>query len=174
MAWLAGVDGCRLGWFRACRDTRSGEIVFDVAQTPLQLLSQPPYPEVVALDIPIGLPSAGARACDKAARSCLGPRRSSVFPAPVRAAVTARSRERASEITTRVDGRRVAAQAWAIFPKIRQVDEALAATPAARLAIREVHPELSFWAWNGGRPMQWAKKTAEGRRERLALAERWL
>lgn len=97
-----------------------------------------------------------------------------MFSAPVRSALSAGSREQASEITTRVDGRRVTAQAWAIYPKIRAVDEALTTSKAARSAIREVHPEVSFWAWNGRRPMAFSKKKAEGVAERLALVEEWL
>ena len=156
-----------------CRETGSGQLLFGVADTVEHIVLQPPRPEVVALDIPIGLPDAGARACDLAARRCLGPRRSSVFPAPVRAALAARSQAEASELTARVDGRRVSVQAWGILPKIREVDLALASNPAARAALREVHPEVSFWAWSGGRTLA-AKKTREGQRERLALAEHWL
>ncbi len=174
MRWLAGVDGCRKGWFRVCRDTTSGELAFDVIETVEELVTQPPGPLIVALDMPIGLPASGARECDRAARAHLGPRRSSVFPAPIRAAVTATRREEASEITAQVDGRRVGVQAWAIYRKIRGVDEALAASSSVRAAIREVHPEVCFWAWNGRRPMEWAKKKPEGLRERVALAEAWL
>ncbi len=174
MNWLAGVDGCRKGWFRVCRETTSGELVFDVVETVTELVARPPGPAIVALDIPIGLPAGGARACDREARALLGPRRNSVFPAPVRPAVTAATREEASQITMGIDGRRVAAQAWAIYSKIRAADAALASSPVTRSAIREVHPEVCFWAWNGRRPMKWAKKKREGQHERLVLAEAWL
>jgi predicted RNase H-like nuclease len=174
MGWLAGVDGCRKGWFRICQETDSGELEFDVLDTASAIVEAPPGPSIVALDMPIGLPVSGARTCDKAARALLGPRRGSVFPAPVRAAVVAETRERASAIGRRVDGRGVGTQAWAIYPKIRQVDEALASSTAARAAIHEVHPEVSFWAWNSRKPMQWAKKKSEGLSERLKLAEEWL
>jgi len=92
----------------------------------------------------------------------------------VRAAVVARNRESASEITRLADGRRVGVQAWGIYSKIRRVDEALTSSAFARAAIREVHPEVCFWAWNGRKPMKWAKKKAEGLTERVALAESWL
>jgi predicted RNase H-like nuclease len=36
------------------------------------------------IDIPIGLTASGPRSCDLEARRLLGPRRSSVFPAPAR------------------------------------------------------------------------------------------
>jgi predicted RNase H-like nuclease len=174
MSWLAGVDGCRKGWFRICRETTTGELTFDVIQSVEGLITQSPQPEVVALDMPIGLPALGSRACDIAARKCLGPRRSSVFPAPIRPAIVATSREEASTLTSLADGRKVAAQAWGIYPKVRAVDEALATNTVARSVIREVHPEVCFWAWNGRQPMAWAKKKREGLSERLALAESWL
>jgi predicted RNase H-like nuclease len=174
MSWVAGVDGCKKRWFRICRETGSGELTFNVIETVEGLVIEPPGPEIVSLDMPIGLPRAGSRDCDLAARKCLKERRNSVFPAPIRAAVTASSREEASVITSQIDGRRVAAQAWAIYPKIRAVDEALASSAAARAAIREVHPEVSFWAWNGRRPMAFPKKKADGLAERLALVEEWL
>jgi len=68
----------------------------------------------------------------------------------------------------------VSCQAWNLVPKIRAVDALLREDAAARRAIHEVHPELSFWAWNGGVPMQAAKKSRAGRAERLRLAEKWL
>jgi predicted RNase H-like nuclease len=157
-----------------CRESTSGELVFDVVESVGELVSRPPSPSIVALDMPIGLPAAGARECDRAARTRLGARRSSVFPAPIRPALTAATREQASEITTRIDGRRVGAQAWAIYPKIRAVDAALSEDATKHAAIREVHPELCFWAWNGRRPMAWAKKLPEGLRERALLVEAWL
>jgi predicted RNase H-like nuclease len=174
MGWLAGVDGCRKGWFRASRDLRSGELAFQIVADVAELLSSAPRPALVALDMPIGLPDSGPRACDREARARLGPRRSSVFPAPIRAAVRAATQAEASDVTRRSDGRGVAAQAFGIFAKVRQVDEALASDRALRAALYEVHPELSFSAWNEGRPMTFAKRTVEGARERLALAEAWL
>jgi predicted RNase H-like nuclease len=36
----------------------------------------------------------------------------------------------------------------------------------ARKIIREIHPEICFWALSGGRPMQYSKKKQEGFFER--------
>ncbi len=175
MAWLAGVDGCRGGWFRASRNGATGAVAFDHIEHAADLLRKPPVPEIVAIDIPIGLPEAGSRACDLAARARLGPARGrSVFPAPIRAALGASDYAEACETTRRADGRRVSRQAWNLFPKIREVDRLLAEHPAARAAFREVHPELSFLVWNGGEPMAFAKKRPQGRTERLRLVESWL
>jgi predicted RNase H-like nuclease len=173
--WVAGADGCRGGWIRAALDTRTGEIRFAVVGSARALLELPPRPEVLCVDIPIGLPERGARDCDRLARALLGrPRSSSVFPAPIRAALGAADREQASRITQRIDGRGVGSQAFGLYPKIRAMDELLQSRPDARERIREVHPEVSFWAWNGRRPLAAGKKTPEGRQQRLRLVEGWL
>lgn len=174
MTWVAGVDGCRGGWLRICRRLDDGALRFDLVEGVADLWRTAPHPAIVAIDMPIGLPEAGPRACDRAARALLGPRRSSVFPAPVRAALPARSHAEASRIGEAIDGRRMSAQAWHLTAKIRALDAALDAPDARAVEIREVHPELSFRAWNGGRPMAHPKRTPAGRAERLALAETWL
>lgn len=173
--WVAGVDGCKGGWICAVRETSTGALRFELAATPAALLQLDPLPKIVCVDIPIGLPEAGRRECDVSARERLGwPRRSSVFPAPIRPSLNSRDREEASRITEAVDGRRVGAQGWALYPKIRAVDELLTTSSAARRRIREVHPEVCFWAWNGGNALREGKQTLAGKKQRLRLAETWL
>lgn len=174
MVWVAGADGCRRGWFRASRETGSGELRFDLYREASELLRAAPSPRVLGLDIPIGLPESGARACDREARAVLGARRNSVFDAPIRSALRAATREEASRITELRDGRRVSTQAWGLYKKILAVDALLVTSGEARARIREVHPEVCFWAWNGGAPMRAAKKTPAGMRQRKALVEKWL
>jgi predicted RNase H-like nuclease len=133
---------------------------------------QRPRPAVLAIDIPIGLPDAGARDCDRAARARLGrPRASSVFPAPPRATLAASTYVDACRIGEGIDGRRLCQQAWAIVPKIREVDQVLRCEPGLQMWVREVHPEVSFAAWRNGRPMKHSKRRVAGRQERRALVE---
>ncbi len=174
MVWVAGVDGCPRGWFRICRETQSGALAFDLLEHPEQLWRAPPSPLVVAIDMPIGLPSAGARECDRSARALLGARRSSVFPAPLRAALAATDRTEASRITQAIDGRGVGAQAFGIYRKIRALDEAVRGGLPRDVTVREAHPELCFRAWNGGAPMAHSKRTPGGMAERRRLVDRWL
>jgi predicted RNase H-like nuclease len=175
MAWIAGVDGCKRGWFRVCRCSETGALAFHVIEAAAELCRTPPRPEVIGLDIPIGLTDAGRRECDCAARKRLGwPRRNSVFPAPIRPALKAKTRVEAAEITCARDGRRVSAQAWALYPKIREVDAWLRTSPDCRARVREVHPEVSFWAMRDGRAFEQSKKTRPGRAARQKLIERWL
>jgi predicted RNase H-like nuclease len=159
----------------ASRNTTTQEIRFEILATAGALLHLIPRPEILCVDIPIGLPERGARECDRLARALLGwPRRSSVFPAPIRPALEAADREEASRITARIDGRRVPCQAFGLFAKIRAMDELLRTNPEARERIREVHPELSFWAWNGRQAIRESKKTRAGKQSRLRLVDAWL
>ena len=172
---VAGVDGCKSRWLCIGRDLHTGGIEARLFESAAQLADQEPLPDVIGWDIPIGLADDGAgRSCDRAARSVLcAPRASSVFSAPIRAALAAASRAEASEITARLcEGRRVAAQAFGIFAKVRQLDALFEARPALQGRIREVHPEICFWAWNGGVPMQHYKKTEAGEHERRNLVAR--
>jgi predicted RNase H-like nuclease len=163
----AGVDGCRAGWVLVTREFGSKEIEGACFESARALFAQKPAPDVIAIDIPIGLTESGSRACDQAARKFLGrPRASSVFPAPIRAVLEARSWEEACEIRSRIENKRMSKQAWAIVGKVREVDEELRARARLRDRVREVHPEVSFKAWNGA-AMRFNKKLDGGREERL-------
>lgn len=175
MTWIAGADGCRKGWFRVSLELATFAVRFDLVETARDLLARVPRPTVLGIDIPIGLSDAGPRECDRLARKLLGrPRASSVFPAPIRPALAASSRLEASAVTKAADGRGIAAQAWGIYAKVREVDEWMRADADAREIVHEVHPEVSFAAWSGTGPIAASKKSAEGRAIRLALAEAWL
>ena len=175
MVWVAGADACKKGWFRASRESETGELRFDLLEQADHLLEVDPQPAVLALDTPVGLSDVGQRDCDRNARKFLGRRRrTSVFPAPIRTALKAKTREEASMMTQARDGRRVGAQAWGIYVKVRQVDKMLQSNSETRQRIREVHPEICFWAWAGYHPMKDSKKTKAGKEERCKLAEEWL
>ncbi len=175
MVWVAGADGCKKGWLRVSRETETAELCFHLIERSRDLVDCPPQPAVLTLDIPIGLPEAGQRDCDRRARKCLGsPRQSSVFPVPIRPALQAKDRGEASRITEIQDGRKVGVQSWALYEKIREVDELLQSSAEARQRIREVHPEICFWSWSGMRAMADRKKSHAGKTQRCKLAEEWL
>lgn len=163
---VLGVDGCRAGWFAVevsgTSRLRGDTHLFDTFRALLELR---PRPDLIALDIPIGLlphPEPGGRCCDREARKLLGPRRSSVFSPPTRAALRARHYDE-----VRQSG--VSIQTFGLFPKIREVDRAI--TPQLQRTVREAHPELAFTMLRGG-PLQHAKRTSQGRQERLRILER--
>jgi len=172
---VIGVDGCRDGWLYVRRDLHSEGLAAGFVTSFAKLVHLRPQPAVLAIDVPIGLPSAGARDCDHLARSLLGrPRGTSVFPAPIRPALAARSWEEACRVTERADGRRISKQTWAIVRKIGEVDSLLANSPSLQRRVREVHPEVSFFLMNGGKPIRHGKKERAGLRARAQLIGRWL
>ena len=145
-----GVDGCRGGWLAVPLSGGAPAVHATFADL---LRAQPDA--TLAVDVPIGLldtGSTGDRACDKAARALLGPRRASVFPPPLRARLGATQRPPEMSV-----------QSFHILPKVREVDALL--TPALQARVVEAHPELAF-ATLAGRPMRHPKRTPEGARER--------
>ena len=94
----------------------------------------------------------------------LGPRRSSVFPAPVRAVLERRLlRRRPARCRARACGKGISKQLYNILDKIRAVDALQ--SPRLQDQLFEMGPELSF-AELTGRPMPANKRTAEGRAAR--------
>ena len=169
---VVGADGCRGGWFAIRLDQRDGWDM-KVFKTVGDLWREWRDAALILLDVPIGLPEGPqGRRCDEEARQLLGSRRSSVFSPPCRQALDEDSYSLASMTNRRVTGRGLSQQAWAIGRKIKEVDALVRADDLARRRIREVHPEVCFWAFGGGRPMQFWKRTPGGYAERLALLKR--
>jgi predicted RNase H-like nuclease len=170
VALVTGIDGCKAGWIAITLETETGDLSHAVFPDGESLFAAMDVPQAIAIDIPIGLPESGARVCDQEARRLLGrPRSRSVFPSPIRPALYAQSRGEADRITRGVDGRGVGAQAWNIYSRIREIDDLLRESPQLRDRVYESHPEVCFWALNGGQPMTCSKHTPEGLEERLRL-----
>jgi predicted RNase H-like nuclease len=93
-----------------------------------------------------------------------------VFPTPCRQAISAKTYEEASNINKQMTGRRLPLQTWNIIPKIREVDILLSNDESARSRVREIHPEICFWAL-AGHPMKHSKKTQKGFSERMQVLE---
>lgn len=175
MPVCCGVDGCPGGWVSVRAGIDSPGFSFALHKRFRDLLKSLGPGAFVAVDIPIGLTAAGPRACDIEARRYLGvPRSASVFTAPIRPALRARTWEEACRIRERVDRKRYQRQSFGLFPKIRAVDSLLRAEPRWQRRVFEAHPEVTFAAMNEGLAMAHSKKRAAGRKERLVLAERHL
>ncbi|WP_083782544.1 DUF429 domain-containing protein [Cyanobium sp. PCC 7001] len=173
---LQGVDGCRGGWLvitAPALPCSAAELQWQLLENLQSALSTPAQP-LTAVDMPVGLAEAGPRRCDQEARRLLGPRRSSVFPAPVRPCLAASTYVEACALSAAASGRRLSQQAYHLLPRIRQLDALLQANRDLWPRVWEVHPELAFRQWNGGVPMAAAKKTAAGARQRGSLVESWL
>lgn len=174
---FVGVDGCRGGWIAAAQPS-AGRLVYEVFPAFESVLARHSH-ALILVDVPIGLRDSGPdeRRCDLEARRVLEKGRgSSVFPAPVKDALYVAGHGAASELNReKTEGRRgLSRQSWAIGPKIREVNECLAERAGSLPRVREMHPELCFWALNGSRPMQHNKRAEEGYRERIALLSRHL
>lgn len=171
---MLGCDGCRAGWIGIA--VASGQVAAYVSGEIGALVAaaeQDGPVDVVAVDIPIGLPDSGRRRADELARARAGPRWASVFITPVRAAVEraveAADYEAANAENRRRAGEGISRQAYALSEKISQADRWVRRT---RHKVVEVHPELSFAEMAGG-PLAHGKATWAGaalRRRALAAA----
>ena len=169
-AWVMGLDGCKAGWAAVMVDLNGIEAprraVFEQFQDAYDWGAQ-----VIAVDMPIGFEAAPlnppGRACERLARQRLGARRSSIFPSPLRIALSASDYEQANQLNRAAGGPGLSKQAYHLFAKIREVDDVM--TPdLSRGVVFETHPELTFNELSG-EPALHRKKTREGREERLAL-----
>jgi predicted RNase H-like nuclease len=173
---VGGLDGCRSGWVLATMPARGGvrgdgpDIRVVPCLDEVVAAHESGRLAAVAIDIPIGLPAVGPRNCDLEARRLLGPRRSSVFPAPVRLALGARTYAEACRVSREVNGKGLSKQLYNILGKIREVDALQSAGLQQRLF--EACPELSFAVMSRDVPMRHSKRTAEGRAERVSALRR--
>ncbi len=163
---IAGVDGCRSGWVVALLDLVCHEVEWRVVPTLRTVLDVCPHGALVAVDIPIGLPDRPPRRCDVEARRLLGPRRSSVFPAPTRDLLRARSYDEANALSRRLYGSGVPRQAFNIYPRIAEADREM--TPELQRRVFESHPELAFLSLAGA-PLASSKREPGGLAERRKL-----
>ncbi len=123
--------------------------------------------DVIAIDIPIGIPTAGVRAADVLARAFVGARRSSVFLTPVREAIKAQTHALATRAAFARTGAGISQQAYALGMKILEVEQWLPSSPGP---VYEVHTEVSFAVMLGA-PAQASKKTWAGMVERRRALE---
>ena len=169
-----GVDGCPAGWFFVRIDP-GRRLTRGVVKHMGALLETVENSDRVLVDIPIGLPDKARpeqRQADREARTKLGKaRRSSVFPVPAREALGAADEAGAKQRNRNATGKSLSRQTLAILSKIREVDELMRKDVKARQVVREVHPEVCFWAL-AGRPMKHRKTSSEGFLERLGVLTR--
>lgn len=162
------MDGCRGGWVAVCLAGRRGGPGYweEPSASFLEHIDEIgqafPRAQVIAIDIPIGLPEGGWRRADRAAQAFLGRRRSSVFSTPVRAALEAASYAEAKRVSATLTGAMPSRQAFNLAAKVLEVERWL---PAAPCPVFEVHPEVSF-ALLLGHPATASKKTWAGMVER--------
>ena len=181
-----GVDGCTGGWVAVG--------LGDGVETCVKVFGRGEFPNlldhfsgasVVLVDMPIGLRRDAPpcyRACDNEARCLLRERRGSVFQVPSRKYLDEATRKEwwghhdhkdASGWSKTKLGGGISRQAFSITRKIVEVDETLLSRDkGATPEVREVHPEVCFWALNGKTPMQHRKQDDMGFDERIETLRR--
>ena len=166
MTRVIGVDPCKKGWVGLTSDMRG---YFATIDELVATADGDGELEVVAIDIPIGLPLNGTRQADILARRLVGKRRSSVFPTPIRPALLATSHGEGSALNLRATGKGITRQAYGLGKKILEVD---AWVRTVDRPVIEVHPEVCF-ATLAGHPLahpKWSWAGAEERRPLLRSA----
>jgi predicted RNase H-like nuclease len=168
MARVIGVDACPKGWIGVTNDIPPrGHFAATVADL-TEAADRDGLLDVIAVDIPIGLPVSGLRQADLLARAAVGRLASSVFPTPVRDALTAPTHAEAVAASTRLTGKGISVQSYGLRHRILEVEEFVRGSGRA---VIEVHPEVSF-ATMAGRPLDTRKSTWAGLEERRTLLER--
>lgn len=161
---IVGVDGCKMGWVAiwkmedGCVEVQRFSRIIDVLKLD---------PDLVVIDIPIGLVETGTRLADAQARALLKGRGCCVFNAPLRPMLKCSDHSSASILGKETHGIGISIQTWAIIPKIKEVDAAV--TSALQAVVTEGHPEVSFAQMNGGMAIPFKKASAAGRAARLDL-----
>ncbi len=163
---VLGVDGCRNGWIGiAVGSDITAHFEATIGDLVEQVEDKVGKPDVVAIDIPIGLPDATVREADRLAKTLIGPRRTSVFITPTRPALEQDDYVRGQAVNRELVGGGFSQQAWALRVKILEVD---AWMRRSTMTVLEVHPELSF-ATMAGSPLLTRKASYSGYQQRQQL-----
>lgn len=171
--WVAGADGIRNGWLVVLWHPETETIRVRTVDAVDALFDLPEAPAVLGVDMVIGCPNRaepGGRRCDQEARRRLGhPRGTSVFSPPAYDALQAETYEEAQRRNqaSGPDAPGLSKQTFHLFPKIRALANRM--TPARQERVREVHPELAFYAMNGNTPVTASKHSEDGRNRRVDL-----
>jgi predicted RNase H-like nuclease len=162
---VAGIDRWRGGWIIATYDGET--VTLSAAADASDARSQTTGCTVVAVDMPMALPTTGQRVAEQELRGALGSSARSVFTSPTRAAIAAETQNEATAINRAHDGPGISAQAWGLAGSIRELRSAIGSHPAASTWC-ETHPETAFALLNGGPPLA-SKRSAQGVGNRLRL-----
>lgn len=168
-----GVGTCDAGWLSL--EFAGTDWAFNLLPSAFSVYYNYRDASRILVDVPIGLTEIDAerRACDRAARERLSPNRHrSIFPVPCRPAVYEDTYAAAKAVNQEIQGKALNSYSWGMASRIRELDELLDFTPADHHRIRETHPEVCFWAFNGFEPMQHSKQTTAGVTERREVLRR--
>lgn len=166
---IAGVEPCPGGWLVVAarlQGITAFPIEPEVFPTFAEILDYRPSFDVIAIHCHLSFPeedTPGGRTCDRMARELLGwPRAGAIQSPPSRhylrtGDLDARAHKGLNPISARM------------LRRYAEVAEEM--QPYRQRQVFEVHPELSFYQLNDDVPMQHAKETPEGVKERRELVE---
>lgn len=164
---VAGVDGAKGRWVVALYD--GSEVEWALADNVEAVLSQTEACAAVGVDMPLSLPERGYRESELAAKTFLGPARSSIFHTPVRAVLDTNCYEDACAVSRKITGKAISKQTWHLLLGVRAWQQA-AFDPER---IVEVHPECTFRTMAPDETFS-SKKSGRGLGQRLAALASWI
>ena len=163
------MDGCRGGWVAVLLAGDPPAFAGSLAAAGYaDLLERLAGAAVVAVDIPIGLAEHGCAGGRHLGQSQARAGGGECVPDPAPAGARGASHAAASARCSALLGKGCSIQAWGLRGRIFEVERARLAAPAGGPRLVEAHPELCL-ATMAGRPLDRAKKTAEGHELRRAL-----
>ncbi|HVU75023.1 MAG TPA: DUF429 domain-containing protein [Mycobacteriales bacterium] len=165
---LASVLPLARGWLVATarlQGINAFPVEPEVYETFVDVLDARPAFDVIALHLPLGLPSEkvpGGRTCDREARKLVGFTRGGALFSPP-------TREQLEDFKA---GRKVDASPIVKFllPRIVEVYDEIA--PYRQRTVFEVHAETSYYQLNEDKPLRYGKHLEAGREERRELLEK--
>ena len=160
MNYVFGIDGCKAGWILA-EEIHKNELNVTLFKSLSQLEILTKNEATVGIDIPLQIHDKGFRKADSEARALLKSRASSIFSAPAKKTLLAKTYKDACEVNFSVCGKKISKQTWFLFKKIKEA-RSLFCKKENYLKLYEVHPELSFMAMNNMKVLEYGKKTIEG------------
>ena len=183
---FVGVDGFSCGWF-SVGFNNNGEYELKPFFSFVDLLAYYDTAKLILVDTPIGLTNGSEkRRCDTQARRRLHGS-AKVFRPPSRAAMKYLvdhpgcndGAKRIEHAATRHINQgtpksiTLTTQTLGIMPQIAEVDRImLARIPNASPKIREVHPEICFWALNDRKAIRSKKDSDRGIEDRIGVLKR--
>lgn len=167
-----GIDGCKNGWL-AVNITPDGFEV-DTFNNIGEICAKYQEFDCMIIDMPIGLPeSVEDLRPDADARKLLSHRSPCIFNTPCRQSIFAENYPEASKTNRAHLGKGLSKQSFAIFNKIREIDDFLKQAPNYVNKIMESHPEICFAKLSPtesfNKPINAAKNTAEGKDIRISI-----
>ena len=167
-----GVDGCKGGWIAAI--LKQGKLVIEKYSSIKEIIEDYSDFDEFLIDMVIGFPSKKEHLRpDTYARKIINERTSTIFPAPCRQAVYAKTVSEAYDQNERVLGKKFTPLTVGIIPKMRELDSYFQVNTEYKNVIKESHPEVCFARLNG-RTVLSKKSELDGMEERINILSNYI